>query len=279
VEHGIPSLLPDDVARALASETAREAKELSSIDLVAREARTRDEESAYYDDLYPDEEFRNELDSYVRMLDPRPSDTVLDVGAGTGRVTKEFVSRCGRLVCADLSMESLRRLASRPGVRERRPLVVHADATALPFAGESFDRVAAFGILCMLPGEDLRRRFVDEVHRVLRPGGVLVCATFHYAWVKRLWALAGHTEGALHEGFQNRGRVYYRNDTRRELVALLERRFRVVEVRGVCHRVPLLSNSSRRLARVVDGLLGRLPFVWRALAVEQTALCRKTGTS
>jgi len=278
VERGIPSLLPESVARALAAEAARDAEDPSSTDLVAREARTRDEESARYDDLYPDEEFRNELDAYVRMLDPGPSDTVLDVGAGTGRVTKEFAARCGRLACADLSVESLRRLSSRPGIREMRPLVVHADATALPFADASFDRVAAFGILCMLPGEALRRRFVDELHRVLRPGGVMVCATFHHAWVKRLWALAGRTDGALHEGFQNRGRVYYRNDTRAELVALLERRFRVVEVRGVCHRVPFLSNASRDLARRLDGLLGHVPLAWRAFAAEQAALCRKPGT-
>ena len=48
-----------------------------------------------------------------------------------------------------------------------------ADAQALPFAGEAFDTVVCTFSLCAIPDH---RRALAEMHRVLRPGGLLLLA-------------------------------------------------------------------------------------------------------
>lgn len=50
---------------------------------------------------------------------------------------------------------------------------------ALPFADASFDIVSAFDVVEHLAPED---RALDEVHRVLRPGGLLLMAVPAYQW-------------------------------------------------------------------------------------------------
>ena len=63
--------------------------------------------------------------------------------------------------------------------------LIRADALALPF-GEEFDLVVCFGAL----GHVLRRdvpRFVDEIFRVLRPGG---CFAFVSSPCPSIWSLS-----------------------------------------------------------------------------------------
>ena len=48
-----------------------------------------------------------------------------------------------------------------------------ADAQALPFAGDAFDTVVCTFSLCAIPDH---RRALAEMHRVLRPGGLLLLA-------------------------------------------------------------------------------------------------------
>ena len=93
-----------------------------------------------------------------------PVERALDVGTGTGAGTRIIRSRfpAAEIVGADVSAEML---------AEARRLVpevtfVEADAARLPFGDESFDLVAHSN---MIP-------FLDEVTRVLRPGGWTIFA-------------------------------------------------------------------------------------------------------
>jgi SAM-dependent methyltransferase len=92
---------------------------------------------------------------------------VLDLGCGPGAVTAELVRRArGKVVALDRSLATLR---ENPG-----PLIgayrVCGEAARLPLAPESFDLVfCQFALLWM----DMARA-VWEIHRVLRPDGVLV---------------------------------------------------------------------------------------------------------
>ncbi|MFT4569490.1 MAG: SAM-dependent methyltransferase [Hyphomicrobiaceae bacterium] len=101
-----------------------------------------------------------------QRLDPanRASSRILDVGCGTGAVATDF-GRYGSVVATDFSPAALA-LARRRGVSE----AVAADATALPFADNSFDLVTAFDILEHVADD---RAMVAELARVLRPGGTV----------------------------------------------------------------------------------------------------------
>ena len=243
-------------------------------DVAARrcEMDIRDRESAIYDELYADDEFRYELATYVRLLDPQRDDVILDVGAGTGRVVKEYASRCAAVSCADYSRQSLRFLLARKDLDPRRIEAVLADATALPFAERSFDRVVSLSMLCFLPSDALRHQFLAHVRRVLRPGGVFVVSTYHYAAVKRLWAAFGRTEGALPSGLQSGG-ISYRNETEADFRRDLEAHFAIEELRGVCHRVPFVSRASRRLSCRLDAYLGGIDAARKIFATEIVARC------
>ncbi|MDR3470451.1 MAG: class I SAM-dependent methyltransferase [Devosia sp.] len=104
---------------------------------------------------------------------------VLDVGCGPGWLwaqdNGQFPSSSS-VTLVDLSdgmvaeaLERVRGLARYRGVAGRT-----ADAVALPFADGSFDAVLACHMLYHVPDQD---RAIDEMVRVLRPGGKLVVTT------------------------------------------------------------------------------------------------------
>jgi ubiquinone/menaquinone biosynthesis C-methylase UbiE len=97
---------------------------------------------------------------------------MLELGAGPGAATDWLRRRVGRLVVIEREQQSVDALKTRfdPDSVE----VVHGDATALAFAADSFDSVAAFTMLHHVPTRALQARLLSEAFRVLRPGGVLV---------------------------------------------------------------------------------------------------------
>ena len=98
---------------------------------------------------------------------------VLEIGAGTGANLPFYPRSLARLVLTDPDRHMQRRLeeASRAGGAAPPVEVAPATADALPFEAGSFDAVVSTLVLCSVP--DLART-LDEVRRVLRPGGTLV---------------------------------------------------------------------------------------------------------
>jgi ubiquinone/menaquinone biosynthesis C-methylase UbiE len=101
----------------------------------------------------------------------------LEIGAGTGYVALNLLlsGHVERATCTDVAPGMLAVLdanADRLGLADRVTTVA-TDAERLPFADGSFDLVVGHAVLHHLP--DLGRAFA-ELHRVLRPGGVVVFA-------------------------------------------------------------------------------------------------------
>lgn len=101
--------------------------------------------------------------------------TILDLGAATGgampALRKQY--RRARVISVDLSHRMLQRCAGRRGWWSRAA-EVQGDAACLPFMDDSFDLVFAN---LLLPWIDAPATVLEEVARVLRPGGVFAFAT------------------------------------------------------------------------------------------------------
>jgi SAM-dependent methyltransferase len=91
---------------------------------------------------------------------------VLDIGCGEGALRAALPAQLQpRLVGLDASATML---------RAHPPPVVQADATALPFPADVFDAAVAINVLDHLAKPTVA---IDQAHRILVPGGILLAAT------------------------------------------------------------------------------------------------------
>jgi SAM-dependent methyltransferase len=97
-------------------------------------------------------------------------DDVLEVGPGPGRTTDVLAGLVPRLTAAEVDESLAAALAAR--MADTSVEIVHADATALPFAAGRFSSVLSFTMLHHVPSVRAQDRLFSEVARVLRPGGV-----------------------------------------------------------------------------------------------------------
>jgi ubiquinone/menaquinone biosynthesis C-methylase UbiE len=108
----------------------------------------------------------------IELLDLKPGERVLDVATGTGVaafMAAERVGAGGRVAATDLSqkmMDATREEAARRGVANMD--FERADAEELACPDASFD--AALCVLGLMYPADPQRA-IEQMHRVLRPGG------------------------------------------------------------------------------------------------------------
>jgi len=104
----------------------------------------------------------------------RPGTTVLEIGPGPGTFTIPAAQRIkpgGRLVAIDIQPGMIRKLTRRLQEADvTNVLACVADACDPPLPANSVDHVFLIGALPEIPD---RGRALAEIHRVLRPTGVL----------------------------------------------------------------------------------------------------------
>lgn len=102
---------------------------------------------------------------------------VLEIGTGMGADHLEWAKSGPRtLTGVDLTERAVEHTTRRLTLYGFEPSVRTADAERLPFADESFDIVYSWGVLHHTPDTP---RAIDEVWRVLRPGGSARVMVYH----------------------------------------------------------------------------------------------------
>jgi SAM-dependent methyltransferase len=124
-----------------------------------------------------------------------PGTRLLDLGCGAGRHAFEALRRGAHVVALDRDPGELEPVTAMfaamreageapPGARAR---AVAGDATAMPFADASFDRVIAAEVLEHIPGD---QRAISEITRVLAPGGIAAVTVPAWLPERICWALS-----------------------------------------------------------------------------------------
>ncbi len=207
---------------------------------------------AYYDEFsawYENERHRG----YHAMLDDLEVDLlceyardadVLEIGCGTGLILDRVKDVSKSAVGVDLSVGMLR------GALERGLDVAQADATALPFADESFDVVYSFKVLAHI--EDIGTALA-EAARVTRPGGHMLLEFYNPLSVRYLAKRLGGP-GKISNATKESA-VFTRWDHPLNLPELLPPGVSIEDFAGVriftpaafVHKLPVVGKVMRRL--------------------------------
>ncbi|MDO4666110.1 MAG: demethylmenaquinone methyltransferase [Actinomycetaceae bacterium] len=111
-----------------------------------------------------------------RQLNPLPGERILDLAAGTGTSAVEYAKSGAEIVACDFSTG----MVAEGKKRHPELMFVAGDATALPFADNTFDAVTiSFGLRNVVDTE----KGLSEMLRVTKPGGrILVCEFSTPTW-------------------------------------------------------------------------------------------------
>jgi SAM-dependent methyltransferase len=130
---------------------------------------------ARYSALYDLElgDFREDLPFYNRHLPPRPC-TILELGCGTGRVSRALAADGHRLTGVDLSFPMLAAAGLAATATATAPHYVCMDITALAFR-TTFDAIIIpYNTLNLLTGPDSLHACLGQVRHLLKQTGVLL---------------------------------------------------------------------------------------------------------
>ena len=123
------------------------------------------------------------------LLQPRPGESILDVGCGTGVFTLNILASGPRVTGLDISLPMLKRAEVKTGGYPFR--AVAGDMSFLPFADECFDKVVSMTALEFIADG---REAVADLFRVTRKGGIVVVTTLNSLspWAARRKKAAGN---------------------------------------------------------------------------------------
>ena len=136
----------------------------------------------------------------VEMAAAAPGEAVLDVGCGTGTLAialKAEVGPSGEVTGIDASPEMIEQARRKAAKQGEGVEFLTATIEELPFPDARFDLVVSSFMLHHLP-DDVKRKGLAEVRRVLKPGGRFLAVDFGQTGtsvIGHLLSVLGHGHG------------------------------------------------------------------------------------
>ncbi|HEY6698234.1 MAG TPA: class I SAM-dependent methyltransferase [Acidimicrobiales bacterium] len=149
-----------------------------------------------------------------------PGDRLLDLGCGAGRHAFEALRRGAHVVAFDYDEAELKDVAAMAAAMEQAgdipvpggSATTRGDATRLPYPDGTFDRIIAAEVLEHIPDDEAA---INELARVLRPGGSMAVTVPAWLAERICWALSDEYHAPFVEG--GHVRVYKASGLRAKL--------------------------------------------------------------
>lgn len=122
--------------------------------------------------LYKQWFYRARFHRVFSALNPQRSEKILEIGSGSGYYTKAIAEITNHLTATEFSKEYLE------VTKKYNPYPVdayiHCSATKMPFSDNTFNKILITEVIEHIPEWN---KAIDEVRRVLKPGGIAIITT------------------------------------------------------------------------------------------------------
>lgn len=119
-------------------------------------------------------------------LEIHSGDRVLDLGCGNGRFFDFLQTNCDLYYTGLDQSPQLLTIARKRYGESKHCAWVEGNLLHLPFPDSSFDAVTAIASLYHIPSSAFRQRALNEIARVLKPGGRAAVTNWNL-WQRRFW--------------------------------------------------------------------------------------------
>jgi ubiquinone/menaquinone biosynthesis C-methylase UbiE len=130
----------------------------------------------FYDQIEHRRYFVEDHIPAVAEFDEHAGEKVLEIGCGLGTDLLQFARGGAEVTGLDLTPRGIELTRKRFDVYGLSGTFIVHDAESLPFEDASFDLVYSFGVIHHTPNT---RQVVDEIYRVLKPGGKAIVMIYH----------------------------------------------------------------------------------------------------
>ncbi len=193
----------------------------------------------------------NEQKVFRGFLRPSPQDVIIELGCGTGRLTKEMIDGgFSEYIAIDFSEKSIRLLLDElDDETEKRILFIKGDVCNLPLKNQIADKALSAQVFEHIPGITEQLRFIKELQRVLDISGLAALTIYNYNILKRYKKVSK-------KGFHGEG-TYYENFTKSEIKKMFKPHFMIEKICCLNSYFPFASRFPVRMQQLAESILSR----------------------